>query len=120
MDLYNAYSQDNFNCSKTSFCLKYNKVNSQEIKEKLRKHFLGKPRPEYLKIILGTPVLQYDFDANFIAEYPSLQKASDATKTQRQDIGKCCLGKLKSANKYMWKYKHSDKVILPYKKYKKL
>ena len=50
-------------------------------------------------------VLQYDFDGNFIAEYPSSKEASEAAGVDRSLISKCCRGQRRTAGGFVWKYK---------------
>lgn len=51
------------------------------------------------------PVLQFDKDGNFIAEYPSARIASKETGVANQGISKCCLGKGKTSGGYIWMFK---------------
>lgn len=51
------------------------------------------------------PVLQYDLDGNFIAEYISCHVASEKTNTSRDVITKCCQGVFKQGKGFIWKYK---------------
>lgn len=88
---------------------------SKETRKKLRQINLGKPRPQWLKELLGTPVQKYSLDGFYIEEYKSIQDASNDTGIQRQDIGKCCLNKIQRAGSFQWKYKDSDKIIVKYK-----
>ncbi len=60
------------------------------------------------------PVLQYDMDANFINEYPSINEACRKTGILSQHIGKCCKGERKSAGKYIWRYKDDSHEVIPY------
>lgn len=48
-------------------------------------------------------VLQYTIDGKFVNEYKSVAEAQ--RKTGINNISSCCLGKLKSAGGYIWKYK---------------
>jgi hypothetical protein len=53
-------------------------------------------------------VLQYDLEANFIREWPSITEAckilfNDVSKNP--NITKCCQNKIKSAYGFIWKYK---------------
>lgn len=57
------------------------------------------------KIKLSKPVLQYDKQGNFIAEYYGITEAEIQTNIRKSDICGCCKGKLKSAGGYIWKYK---------------
>lgn len=50
-------------------------------------------------------VYQYDFTTHeYIKKYESLSEASVKTNTNRSDISACLLGKLKSANGFIWSY----------------
>lgn len=60
------------------------------------------------------PVLQYDLDANYINEYPSINEAGRKTGILSQHIGKCCKGERKSAGKYIWKFKDDSREVKPY------
>lgn len=53
------------------------------------------------------PVLQYDLEGNFLAEFPSITNAavSLGKPSVRASITKCCLGKNKTSLGYVWKYK---------------
>lgn len=52
------------------------------------------------------PVVQYDLDMNFIAEFPSLISASKfLNKTNSTSILYCCQNKTKKCYGYIWKYK---------------
>ena len=55
---------------------------------------------------LSKPVLQYDLKGNFIAEYPSLSEVQRKFGFLQGNISSCCLGKLKSAYGYIWKFKY--------------
>ena len=54
---------------------------------------------------LSKPVLQFDLNGNLIKEYPSIIEAERQTGFNNAHISKCCLGKRKTAYKYIWKYK---------------
>lgn len=51
------------------------------------------------------PVLQYDFEGNFLKEYSSMTEASEHTGILNSDLSYCCSGKLKSAGGYQWTFK---------------
>lgn len=51
------------------------------------------------------PVLQYTFDGEFVAEYPSIHEAK--RQTGITNISFCCSCKRKSAGGYIWKYKEN-------------
>ena len=52
------------------------------------------------------PVVQYDKDGNYIADYESASEAERATGIRSGNISKCCLGRkcYKSAGGYIWKF----------------
>ena len=52
-------------------------------------------------------VLQYDLNGNFISEFPSTREIQRQFGFVNQSISACCLGKLKQAYGYIWKYKES-------------
>jgi group I intron endonuclease len=102
---------------------------SLEHKENMRKANLGKPMPLHVKQILieantgrsptgetlmnirknqptCTPVLQFTKQGVFVAEYFSINDAERCTNISKASICKCCKGELKSAGKFIWKYKY--------------
>lgn len=74
-----------------------------------RKPHIGIPRSEECRRKIAEshakPVVQFDKDGNFIAEYPSARIASKETGVANQGISACCLGKTKTAGGYIWKHK---------------
>lgn len=50
-------------------------------------------------------VLQYTKDGQFVAEYKSATEAERQTNTDHSNILKCCNGKRKTANGFIWRYK---------------
>lgn len=54
-------------------------------------------------------VLQYDFNGNIIAEYPSVKTAKRITKCYH--IGDVCNGKRNYAGNYLWKFKENKNGI---------
>lgn len=50
-------------------------------------------------------VQQYSKNGNLIATYKSIQEASKTTKINSSSISKCCNNKVKSAGKFIWKFK---------------
>lgn len=61
----------------------------------------------------GTPVLQYDLQGNFIAEFFSSGEAAEQTGTQQDEINRCCTRSRNafSANGFIWKRKNDDTPI---------
>jgi len=55
-------------------------------------------------IIPHKTVLQYDKKGNFIAKYHSLSEAKRVTGVAIQSISACCIGKRKSAGKFIWQF----------------
>ncbi|MBV4429077.1 NUMOD1 domain-containing DNA-binding protein [Clostridium tyrobutyricum] len=55
------------------------------------------------------PVIQYDLQGNFIAEYPSLNQACKASLYCSASILKCCKGESKSFGGFIWRYKNNDR-----------
>jgi group I intron endonuclease len=51
------------------------------------------------------PVIQYDLDGNFIAEYYSCREATRQTGVHNGDLISVCKGKYKQAGGYKWRYK---------------
>lgn len=54
------------------------------------------------------PLRQYAIDGTFIKEYKSVKEASDNLNIIASQISACCLNKIKTAGKYMWKYIDND------------
>lgn len=57
---------------------------------------------------MSKAVVQYDLNMNKISEFISGQEAFRKTGTDNSSITKCCKGKLKSANGYIWRYKEEN------------
>lgn len=51
------------------------------------------------------PVLQYDLSGNFIREFNSARTVEKLCNINHSNIRKCCIGKAKKANGFIWKYK---------------
>ena len=51
------------------------------------------------------PVLQYNLDGNFVAEFESIGKAGRQTGVNSNSISACCKGKRITAGSYQWRYK---------------
>lgn len=61
------------------------------------------------------PVIQYDEDMNFIAEFKSIKDASRAAGVDERMVAKVASGKKKSAYGYIWKYA-SENITPPAKR----
>lgn len=51
------------------------------------------------------PIIQYNLDGEFIREWESATDAASFYNINKVNITKCCLGKNKTGNGYIWKYK---------------
>lgn len=67
----------------------------------------GSHHSEETKIKLGTPVLQYDENGNFIKRYEYIAKANKELGIKKGHISECCRGKRKTANGFIWKFDES-------------
>lgn len=104
----------NIQCTAYS-CLgrRFSEKEKQEItKKRLKSGFIEK---------VNKPVIQYDLDCNFIAEYPSIKAAAEAVGVGKNaSIIACCQGKYTQSGGYIWKYKHdADDVERRYPAYYK-
>ena len=84
----------------------YGKHHSEETrkiisdKAKERYHLYGPSPNRYMK-----NVVQLSMNGEFIAEYPSIKKASEVTGVNKGNISNCCRGWYKSAGGFIWMYK---------------
>lgn len=51
------------------------------------------------------PIIQHNLDGEFIREWESATDAASFYNINKVNITKCCLGKNKTSNGYIWKYK---------------
>lgn len=54
---------------------------------------------------LAKAILQFDQNGNLVAEWQAVSDASRVTGINRSNIAQCCMGKRRSAGKYIWRYK---------------
>lgn len=59
-------------------------------------------------------VCQYNLNAVYIKEYPSINEAGRITGINPSCIRGCCRGKNKSAGGFIWRYKDDSKKVEPY------
>jgi hypothetical protein len=78
------------NKSSGGFIWKYNKI------ERIDKY-------KYKQKI--NPVIQFDLNNNFIAEYESMEQAAKLTNSNSSGIYYCCIGKYKYSNNFIWRNK---------------
>lgn len=54
---------------------------------------------------MGTPVIQYDLNGNFIKQWPSVYKAALELDLRSNNMYECCNhGRYKSVGGFRWKY----------------
>lgn len=89
-----------------------NGLSVAQIKKKWRVHPMQMQRIRDLfsavygkKKLYGRSVVQFDKVGNQIAEFPSTMQASKSTEVAQPSIVSCCIGRLKSAGGFVWKYK---------------
>lgn len=58
-------------------------------------------------------VHKYTMEGTFIQEYSTIQLAAQSVNVSRGAIENCCLGKCKTVRGFNWKYKESNKQIIP-------
>lgn len=81
--------------------------------EHMREINLGYKNPQYGKKRTAeeklqrsaNPIVQYDMNMNYIAEYISIHEASEKTGVCRDSISKCCRGIFRQSHGFVWKYK---------------
>lgn len=59
----------------------------------------------HLRSPRGIPVVQYDLENNFVAEYKSASEAARLTGMDRGSICHCLTGRRNDYNGFIWKYK---------------
>lgn len=80
---------------------KDNTYTPQNLKQYIKK---GKENPK------SKPVLQYDLQGKFIAEYGGIREAERKTNIKSQNIVSCCKGVLHKTKNFVWKYKEVENV----------
>lgn len=81
-------------------------MHNEEVNEKRKQSFKTSNARIQASINCSKPILQFDTQGNFIREWPSIM---EARKTLLIDnIPSCLKGRLKTAGKYVWKYKLSS------------
>ena len=93
---------------------KLGKKYSKERNKKISEANKGKPNPKSEKALFNLrkaknrPVLQYDLQGNFIKEWNSGKEAAISLKLLQPNINSCCHRKVKTAFKYIWKFKNQE------------
>lgn len=89
--------------------LPFPKLTTEQIEKRNRIY-----REKYAK-----PVVQYDFEGIFVAEYPTIEDASKSVNGNSSTICSACkLGKSKSAFGYQWRYKEDVENLQKIEPYK--
>ncbi len=73
------------------------------IGSRLNNHLTGRGNTSSFKC--KKPIIQYNLDGEFIREWESATDAASFYNINKVNITKCCLGKNKTSNGYIWKYK---------------
>lgn len=91
----------------------YGKEHTQETKEKMRNHKLGKTLSDETKRRMSESqqkrikkykVIQYDMNNNFITEFDCIKVAAEQTNSNERCIFRVCKGNRKSTNNFIWKF----------------
>lgn len=83
--------------------------------EALIKRNLGHVVTEETRKKTAKPVIQYNLKMEKVKEFISINEAYRQTDTPASSIIRCCKGKLKSANGYIWRYKEEMNESEEYK-----
>ncbi len=109
MNTLSTLTPNGFNICRNALSNPYAKTEEQ--RQHLANLFKGKKRDKSIFKTILKPVLQLDrYSGEVIAEFYGVSEAYRQTGIQRQDIGKCCAGKLRSAGGYIWKFKNDEIV----------
>lgn len=80
-------------------------THTEATKEKMKENHADISGPNNPHYGTGKPVVQLDFDGNYISEYISCIEASKQTGITASAIYGCCKGTYLSVGGFMWKYK---------------
>ncbi len=83
---------------------------SEATKEKLRQFYLGKKASIKSRIKKGKIVYQYSLSGEFLKEWYSLGIITETLGYLKANISSCCVGRLKTAYGFTWKFKNEDIV----------
>lgn len=98
---------------------------TEETKKKIAIANTGKKKPHFgvprslecrekISKAKSKPVVQYTKDGVFVKEYPSIKDACTETGVAAQNISKCCHGKHRTANGFVWKFKNNYTEVINY------
>lgn len=74
--------------------------------QKLKASLIGKPRPMWMKLKYGKPIIQYSLDMIYINEFYSMTEAQRQTGIHRTGIKECVNFRYKQAGGFIWRYKN--------------
>lgn len=77
------------------------KISESRKRNWLDHEYIAMQRESHFKKV----VLQFNLDMQFINEFKSVNEASRCTNTNNSSIIRCCKGRQKTANNYIWRYK---------------
>lgn len=72
-------------------------------------HMFGKMGKDHH---LSVPVSQFTKQGQLVRSFAGLREAERETGFDNRNIGKCCIGKVKSVGGYLWKYQDRKEVAL--------
>lgn len=84
------------------------KIRSQKVKEKLsliRQNISQNTKDKISKSLMKS-IIQYDLEGNFIKEWSSATEVKNVLRISNSDISSACKGRIKTAGKFIWKYKN--------------
>lgn len=89
-----------------AICINEDYQVSKETRKKLRNSLKGKPRPMWMKLKYGKPIIQYSLNMEYINEYYSMTEAERQTGIHRTGIKECVNFRYKHAGGFIWRYKN--------------
>lgn len=100
------HSKESINKMKIAFKNRSQEVESYR-KKRLKEHLSSLTEEDIMTRAskCKKPIIQYNLDGEFIREWESATDAASFYNINKVNITKCCLGKNKTSNGYIWKYK---------------
>ena len=65
----------------------------------------------------GQPILQFDLEANLLAEWDYIQLAAESLELDSKNISACLHGKTGQCGGYQWKFKDDPQIVGRYQEY---
>lgn len=82
----------------------YGKHHTEEVKKYISELNSGRKWTEHQKTVLCKPIEQYSKDGLFIKKWDSAASVMRELGIDKGSIGKVCMGKVKTAGGFIWKY----------------